>query len=45
MAREIPRARLNVYAGTGHSPQWEAPSRVAGDLLALLLASGARRAA
>ena len=45
MAREIPQARLNVYAGTGHSPQWEEPARVAGDLLALLLASGARHAA
>ena len=45
MAREIPQARLNVYTGTGHSPQWEEPARVAGDLLALLLASGARRAA
>ena len=44
MAREIPQARLNVYAGTGHSPQWEEPARVAGDLLALLLVSGARRA-
>jgi pimeloyl-ACP methyl ester carboxylesterase len=45
MAREIPQARLVVYGGTGHSPQWEEPARVAGDLLALLLASGARRAA
>ena len=45
MAREIPQARLIVHAGTGHSPQWEEPARVAGDLLALLLASGARRAA
>ena len=25
MAREIPQARLNVYAGTGHSPQWKNP--------------------
>jgi pimeloyl-ACP methyl ester carboxylesterase len=45
MAREIPQARLIVHAGTGHSPQWEEPARVAGDLLALLLASGARRRA
>jgi pimeloyl-ACP methyl ester carboxylesterase len=44
LAREIPDARLNVYAGTGHSPHWEEPARVAADLLTLI-AQDARRAA
>lgn len=28
----LPNARLEVYAGAGHSPNWEQPRRVAGDI-------------
>jgi pimeloyl-ACP methyl ester carboxylesterase len=28
----IPNARLSVYAGTGHAPQWEQPARFAREL-------------
>lgn len=29
----IPDARLNIYDGTGHTPQWENPTRTAADIL------------
>lgn len=32
LASEIPGAELRVYAGAGHSLQWEEPRRFAGDL-------------
>jgi non-heme chloroperoxidase len=32
LASEIPGAELRVYAGAGHSLQWEEPKRFAGDL-------------
>ena len=32
LAAAIPGARLTVYAETGHSPNWERPELVAGDL-------------
>jgi pimeloyl-ACP methyl ester carboxylesterase len=32
----IPRARLVVYEGAGHSPNWEQPQRVADDIAAFL---------
>ena len=32
----IPRAQLVTYAGTGHSPHWEDPSRFAADLVRFL---------
>ena len=36
LAAAIPRARLTVYAETGHCPNWECPERVAADLGAFL---------
>jgi non-heme chloroperoxidase len=36
LASAIPGARLAVYAGTGHSPNWERPERVAADLEAFM---------
>ena len=35
----IPDARLVVYQGAGHSPNWEQPERVAGDIDAFLRTS------
>jgi pimeloyl-ACP methyl ester carboxylesterase len=32
----IPRAELVIYEGAGHSPNWEQPARVAGDIEAFL---------
>jgi pimeloyl-ACP methyl ester carboxylesterase len=32
----IPRARLKVYAETGHCPNWERPQEVAADLIAFI---------
>ena len=32
----IPDASLVVYQGAGHSPNWEQPERVAGDIDAFL---------
>jgi non-heme chloroperoxidase len=36
LAAAIPDARLVSYPGTGHSPHWERPERVAADLHALI---------
>jgi rifampin ADP-ribosylating transferase len=36
----IPGARLLVYEGTGHSPNWERPDRFAGDLREFLQPEG-----
>jgi hypothetical protein len=36
LVREIPAARLSIYAGAGHAPHWEDPRRVAGELVALI---------
>ena len=36
LARVIPDAELSVYAGAGHSLQWEEPKRFAGDLVAFV---------
>jgi non-heme chloroperoxidase len=36
MADAIPRARLIVYEGAGHSLYWEEPERVASDLVAFI---------
>jgi non-heme chloroperoxidase len=36
LLRLIPGARLKVYAGTGHTPQWEQPAEFARDLTRFL---------
>ena len=36
VAARIPGARVMVYPGTGHSPNWERPERVAADLDAFM---------
>ena len=36
VVRSIKGARLIVYTGTGHCPNWERPDRVAADLTAFL---------
>jgi pimeloyl-ACP methyl ester carboxylesterase len=36
----IPHASLNVYADTGHCPNWERPERVAADIAAFMHESG-----
>jgi non-heme chloroperoxidase len=38
LAAAIPRARVILYPGTGHSPNWERPQQVAADLDAFLRA-------
>lgn len=43
LARSIPRARLIVHQGTGHSPHWEDPARTAADIAAAI--GAARQAA
>ena len=40
----IPRADLVIYEGAGHSPNWEQPARVAGDIAAFLLGYAPDRA-
>ena len=32
----LPRARLRIYAGTGHDPHWERPEQFTRDLLAFM---------
>ena len=32
----IPRSRLHVYQGAGHSPNWERPEQVASDITAFM---------
>jgi pimeloyl-ACP methyl ester carboxylesterase len=32
----IARSRLEVYTGAGHSPNWEQPARVAGDVMSIV---------
>jgi non-heme chloroperoxidase len=44
LLRLIPGARLQVYAGTGHTPQWEQPAEFARDV-ARFVAAGPGRAA
>jgi non-heme chloroperoxidase len=39
LASAIPGARLSVYAGAGHSPNWEMPARIASDLTAFVSAT------
>ena len=39
----IPRARLSIYHGTGHTPHWEEPERAAAEIAAF--AAGAAEAA
>jgi pimeloyl-ACP methyl ester carboxylesterase len=36
LARALPRGRLLLYDGVGHSPHWEAPSRFAADVIDFL---------
>lgn len=38
----MPRARLVVYAGTGHATHWEEPARVAADVAAFVAGLAAR---
>ncbi|MDQ4097642.1 MAG: alpha/beta hydrolase [Actinomycetota bacterium] len=42
-ARLIPRARLLVYEGVGHTPRWEDPSRFASDVAAFVIRLVAHR--
>jgi non-heme chloroperoxidase len=39
VAAEIPCARLTLYPGTGHCPNWEQPERVAADIAAFIAES------
>jgi non-heme chloroperoxidase len=39
----IPSARLEIYAGTGHTPQWEVPERFATDVAAFARAHQSER--
>ena len=43
LERQIPNAELRVYAGAGHSLQWEEPKRFAGDLVNFMNGLGRRR--
>ena len=43
IAQAIPGAELRVYAGAGHSLQWEEPKRFAADLVNFVGALGRRR--
>jgi pimeloyl-ACP methyl ester carboxylesterase len=37
LLRRIPDAQVHVYAGAGHTPRWEDPTRFAADLSAFVL--------
>jgi len=39
LAEQIPRSRLIVYPGVGHTPQWEDPERFVDDVVAFVRAA------
>jgi non-heme chloroperoxidase len=38
LVNALPKARLEIYEGTGHAPHWEQPERVARDIIAFAAA-------